>query len=275
MEKDAVLRISVNSNHGGTYPTQTDTLEVKDYMFLDGKIPVQVLPETEYLDEGCYEFLIYGDSLGVSQEYVKNFVLTTQRYNDYYFALNFTEPGRISLCITKIPMPTIQRFVDLPAVEGVATIPVANRYYVKGHENFTFKAYFTGSPMKVGAIGYYSGTDLNLDETSTTVPVGDSDYKYGFEYYIIRMTEPWTVYIGPGTRSDVGTDYIDGNKRLWVHKNTLYINALKEDVVSIHNMTGVLYKKVEIPEGLSKFTLEKGLYVITFKDGSVEKIIVK
>jgi predicted transcriptional regulator YdeE len=40
-------------------------------------------------------------------------------------------------------------------------------------------------------------------------------------------------------------------------------------------MTGVLEKRVEIPEGLMRFTLERGLYVVTLKDGSIHKIVIR
>jgi hypothetical protein len=66
-----------------------------------------------------------------------------------------------------------------------------------------------------------------------------------------------------------------GSQRVWAYRNTLYINAKQEDVVSIYNMTGVLREKIEIGEGVSKITLERGLYVITLKDGSVHKIVIR
>ncbi|MDR3251235.1 MAG: T9SS type A sorting domain-containing protein, partial [Tannerella sp.] len=135
-------------------------------------------------------------------------------------------------------------------------------------DNFGFTSQFTGTPLKVWALGYYSSEHLDLDATS--VSLGGGLYRYE----IVQVVEPWTVYIGPEERSDVGNGDIESD-RIWTHGNTLYINVPKEDIASIYNMTGVLYKKVEIPEGLNRFTLERGVYTVTLKDGEVHKIIVK
>ncbi|MDR3251113.1 MAG: hypothetical protein LBT42_05555, partial [Tannerella sp.] len=245
----------------------TDYIDVEGHVFLDGKIQVQVLTENEQVEQGCYLIANFGDSLGVSQEYVKNFVLTQQRYGDNYYALDFSEPGKVYLCVTKMPYPVIQRSIDLPLVEGVTTDPIAGRYYVRGHNNFDFTSQFTGSPLKVWALGYYSSEHLDLDATS--VSLGGGLYRYE----IVQVVEPWTVYIGPEERS-VDSDGIE-NGRIWTYGNTLYINVPKADIASIYNMTGVLYKKVEIPEGLNRFTLERGVYTVTLKNGEVHMIIVK
>ncbi|MDR1116066.1 MAG: hypothetical protein LBL33_07990 [Tannerella sp.] len=275
MEKDAVLRISINyatcvqENGEVVSCMQTDLLEVQDTVFFtEGKVPLTVLPETETLLPGCYLFMTYGDSLGVSREYVKNFVLTTQRYKDSYYTLDFSEAGKVYLCVTEFPIPEVQRYVDLPAVEGVTTVPGPRRHYVKGNKNFTFTATFTGAPLKVTATGFYSGWILDLDNTAKIL--GNNYY----EYTIYQVVEPWTVYIGPDA-STVSNEFVTGKQRVWAYRNTLYINSEKSDVVSIYNITGVLNKKMEIPEGVSKFTLERGAYVVTLKDGSIHKIIIR
>ena len=277
MEKDAVFRISIGNGNRcydaatNTYPycTQTDTLVVQDTIYFNETIPLVVLPETETLDPGCYLFLIYGDSLEgrTSPEYVKNLKLVEDRYGDYFFALDFSERGKVYLCVTTHKIQDVRRYVDIPQVEGVITNPIVGRYYVYGHQDFTFTASFSGSPLKVKALGYYSGAERDLDLTADWVREGT------YSYTIYQVVEPWQVVIGPEP-STVSNDGIH-NRRIWAHKNTLYVNADREEVVSIYNMTGVLYKRVEIPEGLEKFTLERGVYVVTLKDGSVHKIVIK
>ena len=274
MEKDAVLRISISNRHtcydedgNSYYCSQTDTISVHDSIYFAGKVPLVVLPETEKLDPGCYLFMEYGDSLGNSKEYVSNLVLSQQRYGEYYFSLYFGEPGKVYLCVSTFPMPEVQRKIIIPEVTGVITNPIVGEYYVKGHQNYSFTAWFTGEPLKVKATGYYSGTVLDLD---LNAKIRDNGV---YEYTIYQVVEPWTVEIGPAL-STVGIDGIN-NQRVWSYKNTLYINAEREDIVSIYNITGVLYKKVEIGEGLQTFTLERGAYIVTLKDGTVYKIIIK
>ncbi|MDR1222399.1 MAG: T9SS type A sorting domain-containing protein [Tannerella sp.] len=275
MEKDAVLRLSISNRNcidspdGPIYCTQTDTIVVQDTVyFTDGRVPVVILPETETLDPGCYLFMVYGDSTGVSQEYVKNFVLKEIRYGDYYFSLYFGERGKVYLCVTSYPIPEVQRWIDILEVPGVTTVPGFGRSHVFGHQNFTFTARYSGSPLKISAKGFYSGNIVDLDHTSRLLDDGS------YQYTIYQVVEPWTVYIGPDPRSDVSNEGLPG-QRIWTYKNTLYINVAMDDIVSIYNLTGVLYQKVEIPAGTNKFTLERGMYIVTLKDGSVHKIVIK
>jgi hypothetical protein len=221
----------------------------------------------------------YGDAEGVSAEYAKNLTLLEERYRDNYFSLDFTEPGKVYLCVTPYQMPVIQRYVDLPAVEGVTynyvivngerAIHKIGRNYVKGHQDFSMNLTWTGAPLKVWAHGFYSHSDVDLDPTS----VGESDGSV--TYTIRRIVEPWTISFGPQSSTGpwVGNETLL-EQHVWAHRNTLYINALTEDVVSIYNMTGVLNRKVEIPAGLSKMTLDRGVYVVTLKDGKVYKIVI-
>jgi hypothetical protein len=270
MEKNAVLRISIGNRRLNTeYTTMTDVIAVEDKIILADDVMLAILLETETITPGRYLFMTYGDSAGISKEYVKKFVLMNPRYGDYYLSLNFMESGEIYLNVEAPPEPSgIQRYVDLPAMEGVTTNPEPRRHYVMGHENFEFTATFTGAPLKVQATGFYSGQTIDLDKTAK--PQGDNTYLYT----IYRVAEPWTIFIGPELSSDVSNGVLPGHPRVWAHRNTLYINAGKEDIVSIYDMTGVLRKRTEIPEGVGKFTLGKGLYVVTLKDGSAYKIVI-
>jgi hypothetical protein len=274
MEKDAVLRISIGRNNCTINEKgevvncmQADTLVVQDSVFMFDKVPLVVLPETEYLEEGCYLFLEYGDTLGLTSEYVKHFELTMQKYGDFFFGLDFSTPGKVYLCVSTVSVPVIQRYIDLPLVDGVVTYPTVGRHFVKGSKDFSFTATFTGEPLEVKAVGTYSFQTRNLDANAEIL--GNNYYRYT----IRSVVEPWTVYIGPGP-STVANDGIH-NQRVWAHKNILYVNAEMDDIVSIFNMTGVLFRKEEIPAGLKTFTLERGVYVVTLKDGSVHKVVIK
>jgi hypothetical protein len=271
MEKDAILRVSVRSSSSlvdgvPVHTTLADMVHVTGKIFTFGKIPIVVLPETQTLEPGCYRFITYDDKDGESREYVKNFVLEQTRYGDFYFALDFSEDGVVSMCVTTFPMPTIQRSVDLPSKEGVTTNLAAGRHYVGGHKNFTFTAAFSGTPLKVTATGFYSQQTVDLDKTAKVLAERE------YEYTIYQVVEPQEIEFGPES-SSVSNEGLDG-QRVWAYRNTLYISATKVDVISIHNLTGVLYKKIEIPEGITRFTLEKGIYIVTLKDGSAHKVFI-
>jgi hypothetical protein len=278
MEKDGLLRISINSNGPCVYApdgtlitcTHVDTLFVQDTVHFFGKIPLAVLPESETLDPGCYLFMEYGDSLGVSTEYVKNLYLVNNRFNDYFFGLDFSEPGKVYLCVTTIDVPIIQRYVRIPAEVGVTTVPPAGDHYVLGNRNFSFTATYSGAPYKVTALGYYSGEVIDLDNGAK---IDDGVYTYT----IYQVTQPWVVSIGPDLSTASGdTGQLPfTTKRVWAYRNTVYINVDLADVVSVYNISGILNKKIDVREGLSKFTLERGVYVITLKDGEVFKIVIK
>jgi hypothetical protein len=276
MEKDAVLRISIKQNPETVngervYRTRADMIAIKDVFLTTGKVPLVILPETETLEPGYYPIITYGDSSGASRESAKNLVLTMQRHEGNYYTLDFSEEGMIGLSVTDFPIPDVQRYVDLPAVEGVTTEPASFRHYVSGNKNFTFTATFTGAPLKVTATGFYSAQTVDLDKTAKIL--GTNFY----EYTIYRVVEPWTIHIGPNAStvlSDVSNDFTAG-RRVWAYRNTLYINAEKDDVVSIYNMTGVMNNRINVPEGMTTLTLEKGIYVVKLKDGSTHRIIIQ
>jgi hypothetical protein len=273
MEQNSILRISLNSS-----TMQTDTINVQDNLYFEGKIPVLVLPESEAIASGCYLFMEYGDSTGVSAEYVKNLVLLKSRYEDIYLTLDYySEPGKVYLCVTEFPIPIVQRYVDLPAIDGVTynyvnvngqrAVHNIGRNYVLGHQDFEVNLTWTGTQLRTWATGFYSHTDLNLDLTATHETDGS------YTYIIRQIVEPWTIHFGPEPLS-VGNENI-GEGNVWAYRNTLYINTPVEDIVSIYTVTGVLNTKVSIPAGLNKLPLEKGMYIVTLKDGKVYKIVVK
>jgi hypothetical protein len=286
MEQYSILRISMSNENcyadekGNIIGcTQTDTVTVLDELRLTGKIPVLILPETELIDEGCFLFMEYDDTDGVSAEYAKNLILLEDRYGDLYFSLDFSEPGKVYLCVTPFETPEVERYVDLPAIEGATynyviingerTVPTIGYNYVKGHQNFEVNLTWTSAPLKAWAHGFYSHTDLDLDPTATV----ESD---GSVTYIIRqVVEPWIISFGPQSSTVVGNDNIVENNKVWTYRNTLYINTPAGDVVSIHNITGVLNRKVTVPAGLNRLTLDKGMYIVTLKDGKVYKIVVR
>jgi len=272
MEKDAVLRISIGNNNvcydsetGDPYSCiQADTLYVQDSVFFFGKIPMYVFSEMESIERGCYLFMIYNDH-GNSAEYINNLELQTKRIGNYNLSLDKSERGRVYLCVSEDPVPPFQRYIHIHSIEGVTTDPVADLYhYVWSHDDFPFKAtYADNVELDVTAIGWYSKKSVLLPGTPLSVGT--------YQYTIKMVTEPFDVYFDPSNRTGNATMQ---NTTIWSYRNTLFINVDKDDVVSIYNVTGVLYQKLEIPAGLKKLTLDKGVYMVTLKDGTVHKIVI-
>lgn len=273
MEDHAILRISMSQalvynpdTKTKEWTMQSDTLVAHDSIYFSENVQLQVLSDFDQFYPGCYLFLVYDDEV-LSPEYVKNLQLQTQRYGDYHLALDFSEDGRVYLCVTEHPTPIVTRYIHIHTIDGVTTNPAGNMdHFVAGHKDFTFTAtYADGNPLEVLAKGYYSMSSVKLAATHVSGNV--------YEYSISQVVQPWDITFG-GLDTSVGNDGIH-SQRVWSHRNTLYVNVEKEDIVSIYNLTGVLYKKVELPAGLNTLTLERGVYVITLKDGSVHKIVIK
>jgi hypothetical protein len=279
MEQYSILRISINGS-------QNDVITVQDTLRLMGKISLAVLPESETVEPGSYLFLEYGDVDGLSKDYVKNFILLQQRYGNVFFTLDFSTPGKAYLIVSKIPTPEPQRYVDLPEVKGLTynyvrvngqkAVHNIGRNYVKGHQDFevnlTWEPGFT--PLKVHGHPYYAGGIVDLDVQAKQ----ERDDPNSTTYILSQVVDDWTITFGPDPSSlpwyIVGNENVSEQK-VWTYRNTLYINVPAEDVASIYNVTGVLNKKVEVAAGLNKLTLNKGLYIVTLKDGKVYKFVVQ
>ncbi|MDR2232506.1 MAG: hypothetical protein LBE56_05205, partial [Tannerella sp.] len=94
--------------------------------------------------------------------------------------------------------------------------------------------------------------------------------------YVIRQvkTQPVYIYIGPETLGPVANEGIS-QKAVWSYGNTLYIRVAQEDIASIYSITGMLVKRIDVPEGGITEPMTKGAYIVTLKDGSVHKVIIK
>jgi hypothetical protein len=242
--------------------TQTDTLYVRDTVWMHGKIPLYVLPTTDYIDEGCYLFFEYDDTLDYrSFEYIKNLELQTLKYGDYYFSLR-KELGKVYLCITTFPVPEIQRYILIEPNDEVTTNPISNFRHYRTHRNpFLFSATFSRAPLEVWSHGVYSGRVNLLSPTSST----GSTFNYG----IYNILEPFVVRFGP----PVSNEGVLSN-RVWSYRNNLHVNVETADVVSIYTLTGILYRKVEVAAGTHSIPLEQGMYMVTLKDGTYHKITI-
>lgn len=161
--------------------------------------------------------------------------------------------------------PIIQRAVHIPPHSSVTTIPDSGNYYVLGHDDFSFTAFYKDTPLKVTAKGENFGNTIEL----TGQLLEDGSY----EYTIRQVVEPWTISFEQKTSNShiKNTDDI----LIWTNKNTLYIRSEIESFASIYTTTGALYKQIRILEGEQKEFLPSGIYFISFNNGKKQKIWIE
>jgi hypothetical protein len=188
-------------------------------------------------------------------------------FNDY-----LPNPSRCreTFCLEfdSIIIPIPQRWVEITPYSGVTSNPVAGeQHYVNGHDDFKFTLTFPdGDPLKVMALGYYSG--INKEITGTDLGGGK------FEYVIRQVTEPWTVTIVPEPASGgVGLEQIEGYN-VWSYQNKLYIAAEAAVTVNIYSINGMLIKQPKVSAGLTTITLDRGVYIVQL-NAKRYKVIIK
>lgn len=201
----------------------------------------------------------YGDSVAIADWYT----VLGQRNAD---AVVVPDPCRETFCLNfeSKPQPGIQREVYIPQVAGVTTDPEYGTQYVPSQDDFHFTAkYTTANPLIVT-------TNRIVDGAEEVLP-GTPNAEGGYDYVIRRVTQNIVLTFG---EESVDNASIDG-RAVWSYNNTINIRVAKEDVASIYSVASRLVKRIELAEGDNSIPAERGVYVVTLKDGSVHKVIVK
>ncbi len=160
---------------------------------------------------------------------------------------------------------TIQRYIDIPNVTGMSTTPTAGKHYAEGHQDFSFYATFTGSPLNLKAKGYYSGTILDLDSKAELQD--DGSYKYT----IRQVTEPWTIFVDYTSNNGVHNQNIT-DLSVWTNGKSLLINSPASCVANIYTLTGILYKQEEV-NGNKTIQLPSGVYIVVINNNQYKILI--
>jgi hypothetical protein len=87
------------------------------------------------------------------------------------------------------------------------------------------------------------------------------------------VTDPLDIQltgVGPVSNELIGNVYA-----LWSSKGHLVVKTAKAGTVNVYNMTGVLVKQLDVNEGETSIPLSQGVYVVSFDDGSQQKVVVK
>ncbi|MGP1421917.1 MAG: hypothetical protein ACTTKI_10105, partial [Tannerella sp.] len=199
---------------------------------------------------------------------VKNLNLVPKRMKingmEVPLALDVSEEGVVYLCVGNAVLPKPVYSVTIPSVAGVTTTPPAGIAHAISHSNFEFRAkYSTEKPFVVRTDRMYNGLKEVLE--------GKKNANGEYEYVITDVTQHIVLTFGPDYVANMS---IDGTA-VWSHGETIYIRVEREDIASIYSVAGQLVKRIELPEGDTPIPMQRGAYVVTLKDGTVHKVIVK
>ena len=264
LDVGAQLHFSVGTTKGlnGEY---SDAIEV-DRLTTYGSVDVNIeIRPCEKMEKRCYPIIYYKS---VTPNSLNQLKLNPRKVKidgeEYPLHLNLGTDGVVYVCVGDAQPVDINRTVTLPSVSGVKTDPGAGIWDVKSRGNFKFKATYSGSkPLAVRTNRTVNG----VPELLTGTKNADGEY----EYVVPNVQQDITLSIGP----DYVSNQLLAGTAVWSHGEMIYIRVDRADIASIYSVAGQLVRKVDLPEGDTSIPMSRGAYVITLKDGSVHKVIVK
>lgn len=263
MDRGAEIHYSIG-NIAGFEDELTDCIVV-DELTLYGNVNVFVEKRIcQDFEPGCYPIIRY-KSEGIDQSNLNNLQLGTRKIDGYNLALDTSIPGVVYLCVGEVTVTEMLRGIYIPEVPGATTDPEYGEHYVVSQENFTFTVKYDSEPPLRIRTG-------RIIEGKEEILIGTKNENGEYVYVIRQVTQSIVLTFGPDY--ETSNDVIDGTT-VWSNGNTIYINVNREDIASIYSVTGQLVKRIELPEGSTSIPMERGIYIVTLKDGSVHKVILK
>jgi hypothetical protein len=291
LDKGAELLFSIGDNkssytvqHNACAPEtrytlgeEADALDV-EHLTVFGTTPIDVVIRGDYLnltpgESRCFPIIRYQsvDPGHLNNLQLKRAFLSPQTDSGkvdgiYFLTLDFdTLCNVVNLCIGAPRIPNHNRWMVIPDVEGVTTNPTAGPHFVGSGSHFTFTVKFDVEPPYV--------------ITTNRIVNGNPEVLHGvrlpngeYEYTIAGVQSDIFLTIGPDRV--VSTSSIDGTA-VWSHDQTLHFRVNREDIASIYSITGQLVRRIELPEGETSVPMQRGVFIVTLKDGSVHRVIVQ
>lgn len=159
--------------------------------------------------------------------------------------------------------------VFIPVVENVTTEPETGLYWVRGHDSFVLTLYpKNGSDLK--NIEITTGSKWQ-DEWGAMKVVYNEDGSVTVTFR--GVTDPLNIQIN-GV-SSVSNDLIDSSYAIWSNNGYLQVRTTKAGTLKIYTLAGAILKQLEVSEGEISIPLSQGVYIVTFNEGSQQKIVVK
>jgi hypothetical protein len=258
----------------------TDCLDV-DSLTIYGSVTLDVVVRPEGLtmspgESRCFPVIRYQSVMDGVLNHLKmgRLELTSKDHPSiegrYYLTMDVDKECKIIyICVTTLPDPEILRPVNIPDIPGITTNPVFGRYHVKSGSGFKFTAKYGPEYQREGEqLAVRTGRIVDgKEEIIIGVKKANGEYEY----------------IIPDIRSDIvlrfGPDYVSSDEvrgaRVWSHSSTIYIETERQEIASIYLVTGQLVRRIEVSEGTASVPMQRGIYIVTLRDGSVHKLIVK
>ena len=264
LDGGAELHFSVGTTRGlnGEFSDAIDVDKLTTY----GPVNVNIeIRPCEEIEKRCYPLIYYKSVSPNSLNTLKLHPATVKIDGEEYpLSLNIGTDGIVYLCVGNATTPTPVHTITMPETPGVKTTPGKGIWKTPARSSFPFKAVYTGTkPLVVRTNRMVNG----VQEVLGGVKNANGEY----EYIIPHIQQEITLTFGPDV---VSNEFLAG-AAVWSHGEMIYIRVERADIASIYSVAGQLVKRVDLPEGDTSIPMSRGAYVITLKDGSVHKVIVK
>ena len=264
LDGGAQLHFSVGTTKGlnGEYCDAIDVDLLTAYGPVD--VNIEVRP-CEKMERRCYPIIYYKS---LTPNSLNGFRLNPSKIKidgeEVPLTLNTSTDGVVYVCVGDALVPDVNHTVSVPSVAGVTTDPGPGFWKRPARSNFKFKAkYTTEKPLAVRANYMVRGVEELLE--------GKLNANGEYEYIIPHLMEDVRLTIGP---DPVANEFLAG-AAVWSYGEQIYFRVDRSEIASIYSVAGQLVRKIELPEGDSSIPMRRGAYVITLRDGSVHKVIVR
>ena len=265
LDSGADLHFSVGTTKGlnGEYSDAIDVDRLTTY----GPVNVNIeIRPCERIEKRCYPIMYYKS---VSPNSLNNLKLNPRKVKidgeEYPLSLNVSTDGIVYVCVGDAVTPGLTHTVTIPETAGVKTTPSKGIYPRPTRSSFSFTATYSGNkPLVVRTNRLVNGQQEVLN--------GVKNANGEYEYIVPSVQQEVTLTFGPDV---VANELLTAGTAVWSHGEKIYIRVERADIASIYSVAGQLVKRVDLPEGDTSIPMSRGAYVITLKDGSVHKVIVK
>ena len=259
------LHFSVGTTKGlnGEYSDAIDVDRLTTY----GPVNVNIeIRPCEKMQKRCYPIMYYKS---VTPNSLNNLKLNPRKVmidgEEYPLSLNVSTDGIVYVCVGDAVTPGLTHTVTMPETAGVKTTPSKGIYPLPTRTSFRFSATYSGAkPLVVRTNRKVNGQQEVLN--------GVKNANGEYEYIVPSVQQEVTLTFGPDV---VANELLTAGTAVWSHGEKIYIRVERADIASIYSVAGQLVKRVDLPEGDTSIPMSRGAYVITLKDGSVHKVIVK